>query len=119
MDGRQGSEMQPYVEAPPKVAETNRYSHRSIETLIVVIAVITIVGVIAGMIARLCGGRHFGGNGENDIEGWVEKKCRSCIDAGLPSPPPPPPAPAPPAPEAPKPEEPKPEAAAAAGEGSK
>jgi len=47
------------------------------------------VGVIAGMIARLCGGRHFGGNGENDIEGWVEKKCRSCIDGGLPPPPPP------------------------------
>jgi hypothetical protein len=121
MDGRQGSEMQPYVEAPPKVAETNRYSHRSIETLIVVIAVITIVGVIAGMIARLCGGRHFGGNGENDIEGWVEKKCRSCIDAGLPSPPPPPPAPAPPAPEAPQPEEPKaePKPEAAAGDASK
>nr|XP_027188238.1 uncharacterized protein LOC113785701 [Cicer arietinum] len=91
MDGKQGSEMQP----PAKVAEQNRYySHRSIETLIVVIAVITIVGVIAGMIARLCGGRHFGGNGENDIEGWVENKCRSCIDAGL-------------SPEAPKSEEPK------------
>lgn len=106
MDGRQGSEMQPFVEAPPKVAaEPNHYySHRSIETLVVVIAVITIVGVIAGMIARLCGGRHFGGNGENDIEGWVEKKCRSCIDGGLPPP-------------APKPEEPKPAPAAAEGGG--
>ncbi|KAK7378171.1 hypothetical protein VNO80_03608 [Phaseolus coccineus] len=91
-----GSEMQPFVETPPKVVEPNRYSHRSIETLVVVIAVITIVGVIAGMIARLCGGRHFGGNGENDIEGWVEKKCRSCIDGGLPPPPEEPkPAPAP------------------------
>ena len=86
---KMGSEMQPFVETPPKVVEPNRYSHRSIETLVVVIAVITIVGVIAGMIARLCGGRHFGGNGENDIEGWVEKKCRSCIDGGLPPPPPP------------------------------
>lgn len=55
--------MQPFVETPPKVVEPNRYSHRSIETLVVVIAVITIVGVIAGMIARLSGGRHFGGNG--------------------------------------------------------
>ncbi|CAL5193462.1 unnamed protein product [Lathyrus oleraceus] len=116
MDGRQGSEMQPFVEAPPKVEEQNRYSHKSIETLIVVIAVITIVGVIAGMIARLCGGRHFGGNGENDIEGWVENKCRSCIDAGLPPPPPPPPPSQPPAP---KPEEPKVEAAAGGGDGSK
>jgi len=117
MDGRQGSEMQPYVDAPPNAAEQNRYSHRSIETLIVVIAVITIVGVIAGMIARLCGGRHFGGNGENDIEGWVERKCRSCIDAGLPPPPPPPP-PAEPKSEEPK-AEPKPEAAAGGGDGSK
>lgn len=81
------------METPPRtgVEETNRYSERSIETLVVVLAVITIVGVIAGIIARLCGGRHFGGNGENDIEGWVEQKCRTCIDAGLPSPPPPPP----------------------------
>ncbi|RZC20557.1 hypothetical protein D0Y65_007098 [Glycine soja] len=81
-----GSEMQPFVETPPKVVEPNRYSHRSIETLVVVIAVITIAGVITGMIARLSGGRHFGGNG-------------SCIDGGLPPPPPPPeepkPAPAP------------------------
>ncbi|KAG5055133.1 hypothetical protein JHK85_007643 [Glycine max] len=80
-----GSEMQPFVETPPKVVEPNRYSHRSIETLVVVIAVITIAGVITGMIARL--------------SGWVEKKCRSCIDGGLPPPPPPPeepkPAPAP------------------------
>ncbi|OMO71289.1 hypothetical protein CCACVL1_18309 [Corchorus capsularis] len=65
--------------------EPSRYSHRSIETLIVVLAVITIIGVIAGIIARLCGGRHFGGNGENDIEGWIEKKCRSCIDGGVPA----------------------------------
>lgn len=99
MDAKPGSEMLPFVETPPRVAEPNRYSHRSIETLVVVIAVITIVGVIAGMIARLCGGRHFGGNGENDIEGWVERTCRSCIDGGLPP--------------APPPEEPKPAAAAA------
>ncbi|KAI4348700.1 hypothetical protein L6164_009391 [Bauhinia variegata] len=88
MNARLDSQMQPLIEAPPAVAEPNRYSHRSVETLVMVLAVITIVGVFAGIIARLCGGRHFGGNGENDIEGWVEKKCRSCIDAGLPPPPP-------------------------------
>ncbi|KAK8336785.1 hypothetical protein V6Z12_A09G143300 [Gossypium hirsutum] len=43
-----------------------------------------------GIIARLCGGRHFGGNGENDIEGWIENKCRSCIDGGVPAAVPPP-----------------------------
>lgn len=76
----------PVVEAPPTaVREPSRYSHRSIETLIVVLAVITIIGVIAGIIARLCGGRHFGGNGDHDIEGWIEKKCRSCIDGGVPA----------------------------------
>ncbi|MED6151577.1 hypothetical protein PIB30_083805 [Stylosanthes scabra] len=93
---RQGSssdEMQPFVVNSNR---NNYYSHRSIETLVVVIAVITIVGVIAGMIARLCGGRHF--NGDNDIEGWVDNKCRSCIDAGLPPPPPPPQEPQPPKP---------------------
>ncbi|GKV32588.1 hypothetical protein SLEP1_g41182 [Rubroshorea leprosula] len=82
----------PVVQPPPAVAEPpSRYTHRSIETLVVVLAVITIIGVIAGIIARLCGGRHFGGSGEHDIEGWVEKKCRSCIDGGIPSAPPPPP----------------------------
>ncbi|XVF75793.1 hypothetical protein PTKIN_Ptkin13bG0215500 [Pterospermum kingtungense] len=89
----------PVVEAPPTVKDPSRYSHRSIETLIVVLAVITLIGVVAGVIARLCGGRHFGGNGENDIEGWIEKKCRSCIDGGVPPAPaaaadPPPPKPA-------------------------
>ncbi|KAE8701653.1 Cellulose synthase family protein [Hibiscus syriacus] len=60
------------------------YSHRSIETLIVVLAMITVLGDVPGIIARVCGGRHFGGNGENDIEGWIEGKCRSCIDGGVP-----------------------------------
>ncbi|KAG2687087.1 hypothetical protein I3760_09G036500 [Carya illinoinensis] len=104
-------EQPPLVGAPNAVVEpSSRYTHRSIETLVVVLAVITIVGVIAGIIARLCGGRHFGGNGENDIEGWVERRCRSCIDGGVP-------AAAPPAeepkPAAAPPKEPKPAAAEA------
>lgn len=92
---RMDEQLPPLVQAPPAVGEPSHSTHRSIETLVVVLAVITIVGVIAGIIARLCGGRHFGGNGENDIEGWVERKCRSCIDGGIPAaaaPPPPPPA---------------------------
>lgn len=95
-----GTQLPPLVEPPPPVVvvDTGRYNHRSIETLVVVLAVITIVAVIAGVIARLCGGRHLGGSGEHDIEGWVERNCRSCIDGGLP--PPPPPLPPPPAVEA-------------------
>ncbi|KAL2535065.1 hypothetical protein Adt_08416 [Abeliophyllum distichum] len=100
-----GNELPPLVGAPPVVVvvETRHSTHSSLETLAVVLAVITIIGVIAGIIARLCGGRHFGGSGENDIEGWIERKCRSCIDAGVqPAPPPkeeePKPAPPPPPP---------------------
>ncbi|XP_059668422.1 uncharacterized protein LOC132313601 [Cornus florida] len=86
---RMDNQLPPLVEGPPMMAEPSHSTNRSIETLVVVLAVITIVGVIAGIIARLCGGRHFGGNGEHDIEGWVERKCRSCIDGGVPAAPPP------------------------------
>ncbi|GAA0165469.1 hypothetical protein Leryth_008760 [Lithospermum erythrorhizon] len=94
----------PLVQSPPVAAEQS-HSHSSIGTLLVVLAVITILGVIAGIIARLCGGRHFGGSGEHDIEGWVERKCRSCIDAGIPMAPPPPKEEPKPAPEQPPPAE--------------
>uniref|UniRef100_A0A5B6YV78 Uncharacterized protein n=1 Tax=Davidia involucrata TaxID=16924 RepID=A0A5B6YV78_DAVIN len=86
---RLDDQLPPLMDRPPAVAEPSHSTHRSIETLVVVLAVITIIGVIAGIIARLCGGRHFGGNGEHDIEGWVERKCRSCIDGGIPAAPPP------------------------------
>ncbi|KAM0950375.1 hypothetical protein DsansV1_C04g0040761 [Dioscorea sansibarensis] len=73
----------PLVVSPPApVAPAT--SHRSVETLVVVLAVITIVAVLAGVLARVCGGRHLG---ESDVEGWVESVCRSCIDAGVPPPP--------------------------------
>ncbi|KAK4432127.1 hypothetical protein Salat_0974800 [Sesamum alatum] len=101
-------QLPPLVEPPPVVvveaaAPSSHSTHRSIETLVVVLAAITIIGVIAGIIARLCGGQHFGGSGEHDIEGWVERKCRSCIDAGITTAPPPQPPP-------PKEEQPKPAA---------
>ncbi|GFY93661.1 hypothetical protein Acr_09g0001070 [Actinidia rufa] len=55
-----------------------------------------------GIIARLCGGRHVDSSGDHDMEGWVERKCRSCIDGGVPAAPPPPEDPKPPATEAAK-----------------
>ncbi|KAI6696765.1 hypothetical protein NL676_016884 [Syzygium grande] len=77
----------PLAGPPPPAAEPGRYyAHRSIETLVVVLAAIAILGVVAGIVARLCGGRHLGGSGEDDIEGWVERRCKSCIDGGLPPP---------------------------------
>ncbi|KAF5195570.1 fission regulator-like protein [Thalictrum thalictroides] len=78
-------ELPPLVQAPPVMIESSHSTLRSIETLVVVLAAITIIAVMAGIIARICGGRHFGGTGEHDIEGWVERKCRSCIDAGVPA----------------------------------
>ncbi|KAG6399542.1 hypothetical protein SASPL_141023 [Salvia splendens] len=77
------------AQLPPVVeAESGHSTRRSIETLVVVLAAITIIAVVAGIIARLCGGQHSGG--DHDVEGWVERKCRSCIDGGVPTPPPPP-----------------------------
>lgn len=55
----------------------------SVGTLVVVLAVITILGVLAGVVARICGGRHLAGHGDYDFEGWVENKCSSCIDGTL------------------------------------
>ncbi|KAH6772820.1 fission regulator-like protein [Perilla frutescens var. hirtella] len=74
-----GNPLPPLV-GPTVEAEPSHSTHNSIETLVVVLAVITLVGVIAGIIARLCGGRS---HAEHDVEGWVERKCRSCIDAGI------------------------------------
>ncbi|XVF73733.1 hypothetical protein PTKIN_Ptkin13bG0006400 [Pterospermum kingtungense] len=70
----------PVVKAPVTVREPSCYLHQSIEALIVALAMITIISVIARIIARLCYGRHFGENGENSFEGWIENKCRSCIE---------------------------------------
>lgn len=87
-------QMSALPEPPPAMAvEPSHCTRQSIETLVVVLAAITILGVIAGIFARVCGGRHSGGgDGESDIEGWVERSCKSCIDGGLPAPLPLPPA---------------------------
>ncbi|GER25877.1 L-lactate dehydrogenase 1 [Striga asiatica] len=89
----QTNQLPPLVGSPPVVvmeAESGGRSStpHSIETLVVVLAVITILGVVAGIIARLCGGRHLGSHGDHDVEGWVERRCRSCIDGGVATEPP-------------------------------
>ncbi|KAM0946458.1 hypothetical protein DsansV1_C09g0095171 [Dioscorea sansibarensis] len=81
------------------------YRHRSgggsIGPVIAVLAVIAVLGVIAGVIGRLCSGRRVWGCRQYDFEGWIERKCASCIDGRLdhhhhhPRPPPPPAAAAP------------------------
>ncbi|XP_022749174.1 uncharacterized protein LOC111298712 [Durio zibethinus] len=78
---------------PPPVGESQQaytaYTGRgSVGPVIAVLFVITILGVIAGMIGRLCSGRPIMGHGQYDFEGWVERKCSSCLDGRVDAPPP-------------------------------
>lgn len=71
---------------PVTVAEqayTAHAGHGSVGPVIAVLAVITMLGVIAGMIGRLCSGRRIMGHGQYDFEGWVERKCSSCLDGNI------------------------------------
>ncbi|CAN6292132.1 unnamed protein product [Urochloa humidicola] len=60
---------------------------RSVETLVVIVAAIVLAAVLAGVLARVCGGRYVVPSGDDrDVEGCVERRCRSCLDSGLPPP---------------------------------
>ncbi|GLJ14694.1 hypothetical protein SUGI_0238130 [Cryptomeria japonica] len=81
--------VQPYFQQPPptNIYQQQAVSHGShpsgsVGMVIVVLAVITILGVLAGMVGRLCAGRRIG-DSEYDFEGWVEKKCSTCIDGHI------------------------------------
>lgn len=63
----------------------------SVGPVIAVLALIAVLGVIAGIVGRLCSGRTIMGYGHYDLEGWVERKCASCIDGKMEPPPPQPP----------------------------
>ncbi|KAG9440713.1 hypothetical protein H6P81_020878 [Aristolochia fimbriata] len=69
-------------------AYTSHSGFGSVGPLIAVLAVISILGVVAGMIGRLCAGRTIMGHGQYDFEGWIERKCSSCIDGRIDPPPP-------------------------------
>ncbi|CAN6287156.1 unnamed protein product [Urochloa humidicola] len=59
----------------------------SVETLVVIVAAIVLAAVMAGVLARVCGGRYVVPSGDDrDVEGCVERRCRSCLDSGLPPP---------------------------------
>ncbi|KAE8698637.1 Peptidyl-prolyl cis-trans isomerase / cyclophilin-40 (CYP40) / rotamase isoform 1 [Hibiscus syriacus] len=81
-------QLQPPPTGATQQANTDNTSHGSVGPVIAVLAVITILGVIAGMIGRLCSGRPIMGHGHYDFEGWVERKCSSCIDGSMDPPPP-------------------------------
>lgn len=74
--------------APQQGAARSATTARSVETLVVIVAAIVLAAVLAGVLARVCGGRHVMPSAEyHEEEGWVEKRCRSCLDSGLPPPP--------------------------------
>lgn len=77
----------PPMEGTQQAAYTTRTGHGSVGPVIAVLAVITILGVIAGMIGRFCSGRRVLGHGQYDLEGWVERKCSSCLDGHVGPPP--------------------------------
>ncbi|KAJ1294059.1 hypothetical protein BS78_01G117000 [Paspalum vaginatum] len=74
--------------APQQGAARSATTVRSVETLVVIVAAIVLAAVLAGVVARVCGGRHVvpSVHGHDDEEGWVERRCRSCLDSGLPPP---------------------------------
>ncbi|KAL1112169.1 hypothetical protein V6Z11_D02G109700 [Gossypium hirsutum] len=81
----------PLVQQPPPVTETQQpynssTSYASFGPVIAVLLVILILGIVAGTMARLCIGRKFIGEGEYESEGWIERKCSSCVDGRIYSP---------------------------------
>ncbi|TXG64387.1 hypothetical protein EZV62_011381 [Acer yangbiense] len=81
-------EQQPPPVEVTQQAYTSHSGYGSVGPVIAVLAVITILGVIAAMIGRLCSGRPIlGHGGQYDFEGWVERKCSSCIDGQVGPPP--------------------------------
>ncbi|XP_020157324.1 uncharacterized protein [Aegilops tauschii subsp. strangulata] len=70
--------------ARARQAPAARSTARSVETIVVIVAAIVLAAALAGVLARACGGRHVAP--DRDVEGWAERRCRSCLDSGLPPP---------------------------------
>ncbi|ONK67070.1 uncharacterized protein A4U43_C06F15350 [Asparagus officinalis] len=75
--------------AGPSTAVSNG-GRGSMGPVIGVLAVILALAVVAAIVGRLCSGRSVFGYGHFDVEGWIERKCASCIDGRIESGPPPP-----------------------------
>lgn len=59
------------------------HSNGSVGPVLAVLSVITILGVIACVLGRICAGRLFSANSKYDCVGWMERRCASCIDGDL------------------------------------
>ncbi|CAN6303928.1 unnamed protein product [Urochloa humidicola] len=76
-----------YARRAPQQQQGAAATVRSVETLVVIVAAIVLAAVLAGVLARVCGGRYVVPSGDDrDVEGCVERRCRSCLDSGLPPP---------------------------------
>ncbi|WOK94544.1 hypothetical protein Cni_G03248 [Canna indica] len=67
-------------QSPPAYTEPSASQGGSIGPVIGVLAMIAVLGVVAGVLGRLCSGRSILGYGRYDLHGWVEAKCATCID---------------------------------------
>lgn len=88
------TDQQPLVAPPPPVLmisqqqqqqqqQGNHYSAPSghVGPVIGVVAMIAVLGILAGLVGRLCSGRTVLGYGPHfDVEAWLESKCSSCLD---------------------------------------
>ncbi|CAA6663090.1 unnamed protein product [Spirodela intermedia] len=96
-------QQQPPPPPPPPVATTHQAyvphggggGGGSIGPVIAALALVAVLGVIAGIVGRLCAGRSIFGRGHYDLEGWMNANCSSCIDGTIDSSPQPKPAPLP------------------------
>ncbi|KAK4768712.1 hypothetical protein SAY87_003853 [Trapa incisa] len=59
-------------------------SHSSLVPLVAVLVVVSVLGVVAAVVGRLCTGKRIMGYGHKyDMESWAENKCSSCIDGRI------------------------------------
>ncbi|KAJ8441923.1 hypothetical protein Cgig2_020068 [Carnegiea gigantea] len=81
--------MNTYPAIIPPPPATVAQPHGSVGTVFGVVAAIAVLGIIAGVIGRLCGRRSIMGYGGGfDVEEWAEAKCSACIDGHVGPPPP-------------------------------
>lgn len=59
------------------------HSNGSVGPVLAVLSVITILGVIACVLGRICAGRLFTADSKYDCVGWMERRCSSCLDGDL------------------------------------
>ncbi|KAK6939556.1 hypothetical protein RJ641_029087 [Dillenia turbinata] len=78
------SDQQPWPPPAVTLVSQKSFTSGSIGALIAVLAMILILGIIAGVIGRLCSGRRtIMGHGPYDLESWAETTFSSCIDGRI------------------------------------